>query len=187
MNSSDAKSFSVTDSTAVPSTTPTPTPIPTPIPDSSGRPVTTKTIEGSNSNNYVTGTSGNDLLKGNAGRDVLWGKTGSDLLTGGTQEDAFVFDTAIGKDVDYITDFNVVDDTIRLENSIFTKLTKTGALSSSFFVTGEKALDANDFIVYNKSTGVLSYDADGSGSGAAVKFAVIENKVALTAADFIVI
>jgi Ca2+-binding RTX toxin-like protein len=48
-------------------------------------------------------------------------------------------------------------------------------------------LDGNDFIVYNKTTGALSYDADGSGSGAAVKFAVIENKVALTAADFLVI
>ncbi|MBM1172057.1 polysaccharide lyase family 7 protein [Microvirga arabica] len=151
------------------------------------RPVTTKTIEGSNSNNYVTGTSGNDWLKGNAGRDVLWGKLGSDVLTGGTEQDAFVFDTAIGKDVDYITDFNVPDDSIRLENSIFTKLGSTGTLSASSFVVGEKALDSNDYIVYNANTGALSYDADGSGAAAAVLFAVIENKAVLTAADFIVI
>lgn len=159
----------------------------TPVPEVPGRPVTTKTINGSNSNNYVTGAAANEWLKGNAGRDVLWGKAGSDVLTGGTQEDTFVFDTAIGKDVDYITDFNVADDSIRLDNKIFSKLTKTGTLSSSFFKIAEKAGDANDYIVYNKTTGTLSYDADGSGSGAAKAFAVIENKAALTAADFIVI
>jgi Ca2+-binding RTX toxin-like protein len=151
------------------------------------RPLTTKTISGSNGSSYLTGTSGNNWLKGNGGRDVLVGKEGSDLLTGGTHQDAFVFNTTIGKDVDFITDFSPADDSIRLENTIFTKLTKTGALSSDFFKVAEKAADANDYIVYNKSTGVLSYDADGSGSQAAVKFAVIENKAALTAADFFVI
>ncbi|WP_457093668.1 polysaccharide lyase family 7 protein [Microvirga sp. P5_D2] len=174
---------------------PDPTPIPTdpkpipdtPVPEVPGRPVTTKTIEGSNSNNYLTGASANEWLKGNAGRDVLWGKAGSDVLTGGTQEDAFVFDTAIGKDIDIITDFNLADDSIRLENKIFSKLTNTGKLSSSFFKVAEKAGDANDYIVYNKTTGALSYDADGSGLGAAKIFAVIENKAALTAADFFVI
>jgi hypothetical protein len=193
-----ALSFNHNGTTTTPTTpttpstpTPDPDPIPTPIPtpDTSGRPVTTKTIQGSNSNNYVTGTSGNDLLKGNAGRDVLWGKAGSDVMFGGddSDADAFVFDTAIGSDVDWIVDFNPTHDSIRLENSIFKKLTSTGTLSSSFFKVADKALDSNDFIVYNKTTGALSYDADGSGSGAAVKFAVIENKAALTAADFLVI
>lgn len=197
-----ALSFNHNGTTTTPSTpttsSPTPTPTPTPTPDTSSSsdttsgstvPVTTKTIQGSNSNNYVTGTSGNDLLKGNAGRDVLWGKAGSDVMYGGTDSDAdaFVFDTAIGKDVDWVMDFNPTHDSFRLENSIFTKLTSTGALSSSFFRAGEKALDSNDYIVYDKSTGVLSYDKDGSGSAAAVKFAMIHNKAALTAADFFVI
>lgn len=182
-----------TPSTPVPSPAPipTPTPQPTPTPGASdpSLPVTTKTVSGSDSNNYVTGAASNDLLKGNMGRDVLWGKAGSDVMYGGSDRDAdaFVFDTAIGKDVDWIMDFNPADDAIRLENSIFKKLTKAGDLSSSFFTIGKKALDANDYIVYNKDTGALSYDADGSGSGAAVKFAVIHNKAALTAADFIVI
>jgi Ca2+-binding RTX toxin-like protein len=181
------------------STTPTePTPTgpaptdpvePTPTDPSAGQPSTTRTIEGSNSNNYVIGASDNELLKGNAGRDVLWGKAGSDVLYGGNDSDAdaFVFDTAIGKDVDWLMDFNSSHDLIRLENSIFKKLTKTGSLPSSFFTVGEQAKDANDYVVYNKNTGDLSYDADGSGSGSAVKFAVIHNKAALAAADFLVI
>jgi len=88
--------------------------------------------------------------------------------------------------VDVIVDFNVADDTIRLNDTAFTKL-KWGKLSASSFVVGEKALDSSDRIIYNDKTGALSYDADGTGSAAAVKFAVIENLAKLTAADFIVI
>ncbi|NBO20341.1 MAG: hypothetical protein EBV03_14190, partial [Proteobacteria bacterium] len=58
-------------------------------------------------------------------------------------------------------------------------------------VIGTAALDANDYLVYNSSTGVLSYDADGNGTAsAAVAFAKIElNGVPpadLSATDFIV-
>jgi Ca2+-binding RTX toxin-like protein len=85
-----------------------------------------------------------------------------------------------------IVDFNVADDTIRLNDTVFTKL-KYGQLSSSSFVTGDKALDSGDRVVYNDKTGALYYDADGTGSAAAVKFAMIENLAKLTAADFVVI
>jgi len=160
----------------------------TSTPSSLPRPTTTKTISGTSGSNSLKGSSDNDLIKGNGGDDKIWGKGGSDVLTGGTGKDAFVFDIKpSSSNVDVVTDFNAAEDTIHLENSVFTKLAKTGTLSSSFFTVGTKALDANDYIIYNKDTGALSYDADGSGSGAAVKFAVIENKVALTAADFFVI
>jgi 16S rRNA U516 pseudouridylate synthase RsuA-like enzyme len=81
----------------------------------------------------------------------------------------------------------VASDSVALDNSIFTKLLRTGELSSRFFTVGETAKDKNDYIIYNKTTGVLSYDADGSDAGGAVKFAVIENKAALSAAHFLVI
>ena len=34
---------------------------------------------------------------------------------------------------------------------------------------GEKARDADDFVIYSKTKGILYYDADGSGSGKAVE------------------
>jgi Ca2+-binding RTX toxin-like protein len=85
-----------------------------------------------------------------------------------------------------IVDFNVADDTLRLKNTVLTKL-KYGTLSSSSFVVGTKALDSSDRIIYDDKTGALSYDADGTGSTAAVKFAVIENLAKLTATDFLLI
>ena len=46
---------------------------------------------------------------------------------------------------------------------------------------------ANDRLVYDRSSGNLYWDADGSGAGAKLLFAVLENKPALDAGDFIVI
>ncbi|MFD0466280.1 hypothetical protein ACFQY9_34810 [Microvirga aerilata] len=149
--------------------------------------MTTKTLTGTGSSNRLTGSSGNDKIDGKSGNDMLWGKGGSDVMVGGAGKDTFTFDTKPGtKNVDVILDFSAKDDTIRLDDAVFTKL-KHGQLSSSSFVTGEKALDSGDRIIYNDKSGALYYDADGIGSTAAVKFAMIENRAKLTAADFIVI
>ena len=142
------------------------------------------TLKGNGSGNQLYGAAGNDMLNGMGGNDTL---------NGGAGLDTFVFNTtlsAIGNK-DTITDFNVVDDTIQLENAIFTKLSSLGTLANSFFCANANgtAVDSNDFVCYNTTTGVISYDADGNGAGASVAFAVLGTSVhpALTAADFMVI
>ena len=136
----------------------------------------------------LIGSSLSDALVGSTGSNNLNGGAGNDTLTGGAGLDLFRFDTALNAstNLDRITDFNVVDDTIQLENAIFTKLASTGALSSGMFVMGTAAADANDYLVYNSSTGALYYDADGSGAGAAVQFATLANLPTMTYADFVV-
>lgn len=136
-----------------------------------------------------TGNALDNGIVGNAGANVLNGMAGYDTLTGGAGKDTFVFNTALVRNVDTIADFSAVDDTIQLENGIFTKLTATGALSAANFVanTAGTAMDANDFIVYDSDSGALYYDADGNGAGVAVKFAVLTGHPAITAADFYVI
>jgi len=57
-------------------------------------------------------------------------------------------------------------------------------LGTDVFRVGTNALDHNDHIIYDQATGALSYDADGSGSGAAVQFAKVAPGLALSAADF---
>ncbi len=109
------------------------------------------------------------------------------MLTGGAGADSFVFDTALGPtNVDQISDFTAGADKIKLENAIFTALTSTGALAAGAFQLGSAASEADDRVVYNQSTGALLYDADGSGAAAAVQFATLTSKPAVTASDFLV-
>jgi Ca2+-binding RTX toxin-like protein len=137
-----------------------------------------------------TGNSIANVVKGNTGANALDGMAGNDTLIGLAGKDTFVFSTALGAaNVDHLTDFSAVDDTIQLSKSIFTALS-AGALAATAFkdlsVAGAK-VDADDRILYSKTTGALSYDADGNGSKAAVQFAIIDTKVALTHADFLVV
>ena len=137
----------------------------------------------------LTGSAFNDTLTGDASANVLVGGLGNDMLTGGAGYDTFIFNTKLGTtNLDRITDFSVTDDTIWLENTgIFTALTTLGTLSSSSFHTGTAAGDAADRIIYNSTTGSLSYDVDGSGKKAAVQFATLTTGLELTNADFWVI
>ncbi|MFZ2725664.1 MAG: hypothetical protein WAX77_05405 [Methylococcaceae bacterium] len=139
---------------------------------------------GNNLANLLIGNSAVNLLNGSSGNDTLNSGTGNDTLTGGTGKDLFQLTTSAN--YDRITDFSVVDDTIQLENSVFTKLISTGALPAAEFKIASAATDSNDYILYNSSTGVLSYDADGSGAGKAVQIALLGTHLALSSADFIV-
>ncbi|HMO47622.1 MAG TPA: calcium-binding protein [Rubrivivax sp.] len=151
------------------------------------------TITGNSANNLLAGGSGNDTLSGGAGNDTLVGGNGNDSLSGGTGLDVFRFNTALSatSNVDRIVDFIVADDTIQLDNAVFSSLTTTGSLGPGQLRAGAgvtRAADANDFVLYNASTGALYYDADGSGAASApLQFATLGTGLALTAADFYVI
>ncbi len=106
-----------------------------------------QSISGNNGTNTLNGLGGDDKLYGFAGLDYLYGGAGKDTLSGGLGNDHFVFNTALNAatNIDTIVDFKNVsgdNDTIRLENAIFTKLATTGALNANFFaanVTGTAA------------------------------------------------
>lgn len=122
---------------------------------------------------------------GNNFANVITGNVAPNQLTGGTGNDIFKFITKGPSDK--ITDYNVASDTVQLENAAFTALTTTGILTASQFRVGDKALDANDFIIYNKTDGTLLYDADGSGAAAATQIATIGVGLNITNADIVVI
>ena len=157
---------------------------------------TAVSITGNNGANNLTGGSGDDILMGNAGSDRLVGGSGSDwlyggfsndILTGGTGADMFVFDTMRNttSNIDRITDFNVSDDTIGLENAVFTALgLTTGALSAAAFRIGTAAGDADDRIIYNSATGALFYDSNGNVAGGSMQIATLSTGLALTNNDF---
>lgn len=148
-------------------------------------------IAGNSVANTLVGNGGVDSISGAAGNDYLFGNLGNDTLTGGVGLDTFVFDTALDSvnNVDKITDFSHLDDTIRLKKTIFSQLTPGLLLSSQLkcSLTG-LATDSNDYILYNITTGALLYDKDGNGSTAAIQFATLNNHPAtIDYSDFVVI
>jgi Ca2+-binding RTX toxin-like protein len=148
-------------------------------------------INGNGGNDNLNGGAGSDTINGGAGNDVINGGLGADVLTGGAGNDFFVFNTALGGgNVDRITDFtnaNGNNDTIRLENAIFTAVGGNGTLAANAFRVGASATTTQHRIVYEQNTGNLYYDADGSGAGDQVLFATLDNPITLTNTDFVVI
>jgi Ca2+-binding RTX toxin-like protein len=144
-------------------------------------------LVGGAGNDTLTSGAGDDHLSGDAGNDSLDGGNGNDSLQGGANADTFTFSTFLNPvaNLDNIDDFNVADDTIALENSVFGL--PLGALAAGAFRSGASAADANDRIIYNPADGELFFDPDGTGVTAQVQFAVLDNHAALTSADFTVV
>lgn len=142
---------------------------------------------GNAADNELIGNDGNNTLSGAAGNDILNGGLGADTLSGGPGSDAFVFDNLAVGGIDTLTDFTSGVDEIALDDAVFTALAGSLDLSANY-ITGTAALDANDFLVFDGSTGALYYDQDGSGAGsAAVQIATLSNDATPTSSDFTVI
>jgi Ca2+-binding RTX toxin-like protein len=135
----------------------------------------------------LTGNASGNIVIGNDGNNIIGGGDGDDELTGLGGQDSFRFDTALNAatNVDVITDFNVADDTILLENAVFDTI--GAALGAEEFIIGAAAQDAGDRIIYNSANGALLFDSDGTGGTAAVQFAQLSTGLALTNLDFLVV
>ena len=133
----------------------------------------------------LTGNEVAQSIAGNYGSNTIDGKGGNDTLTGRAGTDKFAFTTSLVGNVDTITDFSVRDDTIVLENAVFTGLV-AGTLTSGAFAKGTGATQTDDRIIYDSASGKLYFDPDGSGGLGQVHFATLASNLALTAADFLV-
>jgi len=162
------------------------------------------TLLGNSLSNVLYGGDGNDTLVGNEGKDILYGNddddllrggAGNDVLYGGSGKDIFRFDTDLTKsttkNIDNIKDFAPSDDTLQLENSIFKIFgkTATGTIKPALFKsnTSGRAEDKNDYLIYEKDSGKLFYDADGNRAGAAIQIASLTPNLSLTYADFVLV
>ena len=135
----------------------------------------------------LTGNEFANAITGNAGANTINGGLGKDILTGLGGADTFEFNTALSpNNIDTIADFTK-GDRITLDHAIFGNAGPVGQLAGSAFYAGADAHDGNDHIIYNASTGAVLYDADGTGSMAAVQFATVTGHPVLHAADFWVI
>jgi phospholipase/lecithinase/hemolysin len=135
----------------------------------------------------LTGNGLAQTIVGNAGNNIIDGKSGADSLWGLAGNDKFAFSAPLGPaNVDRIYDFNAVDDTILLEDTIFQGLS-VGALTVGAFIAGASAQQADDRIIYDPLTGALYFDQDGAGGLAQVQFATLSSGLAISASDFLVV
>jgi serralysin len=146
------------------------------------------TLDGGNGKDRLLGGDGKDVLRGGSGNDILYGGLGADALRGGAGKDNFVFNTKNGRaNVDRIVDFNVTDDTIKLEDFYFSNIGARGRLTTDAFRMGSSAHDASDRVIYDSASGALFYDADGIGGAAQFRFAVLKPGLNVTNNDFVII
>ncbi len=163
---------------------------------------------GNAGNNALTGNGGNNSLSGLGGRDELLGSGGDDVLLGGqgadTLEGGSGLDSMDGGDAgdlfrwlapnhgrDTIAGFAAGQDDLAFSAAGFGGGLVAGvALTAAQLELNTTGLASTTLVrfVLNTNTGVLTYDANGSGTGSASTIATFVGGVPfLTTADFVVI
>ena len=163
--------------------------------DASGVTANGLRFEGNADDNTFIGTTQDDVFVSNSGDDVLTGGAGADtfvfgkvheqVVTGDDDEVQTYVDTAFElSGIDFITDFMSGLDKIALNTDMFSSLTVGGFSAGNLVVgSGATAGDVDDYILFDTSTFALSYDADGSGAGAAFQFATLDGVTSFSATD----
>ena len=136
--------------------------------------------------NELTGNDGNNALDGGAGDDVLNGGAGADVLTGGPGADTFLFDNLAIGGADTVRDFTHGSDLLAFDADVFTALAGSLDLNANV-VVGPAALDANDFLVFDSTTGALYYDENGNGAGGQVQIATLSGLTGVSGADVTIV
>jgi Ca2+-binding RTX toxin-like protein len=136
----------------------------------------------------ATGTKFDNVIIGNDAANRIDGKGGLDTLTGGGGADTFVFSSKLDAAINFatITDFENGVDHIALDVKFFKSIGTGGVLDEQFFTFSAPAT-RDQHLIYDQATGLLSYDADGSGAKAAVAFAQVTPGTILDHSDFLVV
>ncbi len=149
------------------------------------------TLSGGLGNDKLLGGVGNDLLQGEEGRDALQGQAGDDTLVGGLGKDAlsggagadvFLFHTAL-EGGDKIADFTIGIDHIGLDQAGF-GLTALAEGVNFISAPGATATSGVPTVLYDSTTGILAFDADGTGAGTAVTLATLALHPGVSFTDF---
>ena len=146
------------------------------------------------------GGEGDDILVSGYGDNHLTGGAGSDLfhltasnLTGNNAAAYYTY--GIDTMVDFISGVDKIS--LLIENYLPNPTNFEGLspymldykthISADEIVqgAGAVALDANDFIIFDSTTGSLYYDSDGNGAGEAVQFAILNGVTHISADDFL--
>ncbi|SMP82753.1 hypothetical protein SAMN06295888_1571 [Desulfonatronum zhilinae] len=155
----------------------------------------------------INADAGNDTITGGMGNDIITGGAGADTinLVGGANTIRYTGNTTAllgAEGGDIITGFNPATSQLQFANLTGTTgfaagtaanpaetliTSAAGAAGNVNFVSaaGAVAVTAQATFAYDTATGVLTFDADGTGAGAAIVIATFTGVPPLTAADFV--
>lgn len=143
------------------------------------------TIYGGKGKDTLYGGDADDTMFGDAGKDFLDGGAGINSLTGGAAKDTFSFSAALaGGNYAQIEDFEAGIDKIQLAKSAFEGIGAKGTLKAGQFFLASEYDGTAKAIVYDETTGNLSYSKNGGDPGQV--FARIGNGAELGNQDFII-
>jgi hypothetical protein len=139
---------------------------------------------GNGGNDWLLALAGGaSFLKGGSGDDVLIGN-GMSKLKGGGGDDIFAFTTS---GVDKAKDFTTKDDIVALSPDLFGPGWRVGFIDDTQLRTGKAPKTPDEIVIYNKHTGALYVDRDGSGAVAApVQVGILPDHLKLKADDIFV-
>jgi Ca2+-binding RTX toxin-like protein len=170
------------------------------------------TITAGAGNDTIMGGADDDTITAGAGNDIITSGGGADTVTPGTGLDTIVYTDVANEARDIITNFTTIADgaafgagTDKLQFSAADLASVAGFVAYSAggvsldidgdaagsvlvaFVSGtgaQSATAAEAAFLFNQTTGDLSFDADGTGDGAAIVIATLTGVVDLATADF---
>jgi len=132
---------------------------------------------------------GNDVYKSKnkAKAGMIDTREGNDKAVLGVKADKLLFDTALNAttNVDTVKKFEHKKDMMYLDQDIFSTIAP-GQLSSSQFHKGTAAVDADDRIIYDRASGALYYDPDGTGILGQTQFAQFDPGTKVKADNFMI-
>lgn len=118
---------------------------------------------GGSGRDLIFGLGGADQLFGGKGGDLLLGGLGNDELDGGRGADFFAYSEYGAGNADHISGFQKKDG-FYLDADVFLGIGAAGeTLAKKYFHEGTEAEGKNDKIIYDKASGTIYYDQDGSG------------------------
>jgi Ca2+-binding RTX toxin-like protein len=125
------------------------------------------------------GGAGDDILTGGDGYDTSYLQISSTSATTGSGTTIATTGATASCGIDTITDFASGIDQI----AVHIQGASTGTLSSTAFALSTETATTSTRFLFDANSGVLSYDADGSGSGAAIDIATLDGLPNITASD----
>ena len=145
------------------------------------------TLNGGADNDLLFGGADADRLNGGTGNDQLTGGADLDDLTGGAGADLFIFDKPTGTSADRVRDFVSGIDDLAVRGSDYGLA--AGALpDASYLALSAAAASVNHGrFLYNATTGILAWDADGRAATANVTIATLNPGQSLALDDFLIL